>query len=202
MIGYLKGTLVLGEEDSAIIECQGVGYSVTMTPNAVQDLVSLNSATCQVWIYTHVREDALQLFGFNSRAEKEFFTQLLKVNGVGPKSAMTIMSGASLGHIQSWIEDGDAKALSLLPKVGKKTAEQIVLTLKGKLVKIESSSDSKKKSNSLKSLKPLNLQHISSALVNLGFKPQIVDAFIETLPENAGVEESVRSGLQKLSGQI
>lgn len=205
MIGFLKGNLIFGQDDHAVIECHGVGYELTMTPNSVQDLMSLKSESCQVWVYTHVREDALQLFGFNSRSEKDFFIQLLKVNGVGPKSALTIMSGASVENIQAWIENSDAKALSLLPKVGKKTAEQIVLTLKGKLVKIESEKDLKKRSglaSQAKSNKPLNLQQITSALVNLGFKPQIVDSFIETLPLDAAVEDGVRSGLQKLSGQL
>ncbi len=215
MIGFLRGHLVhphvLSNSgganhpsvESVIIECQGVGYEVSMTPQSILDLQSLSSETVQVWVHTHVREDALQLFGFCSPAEKDFFLQLLKVNGVGPKSALSILSGAPFMRICEWIDSGDAKALSQLPKVGKKTAEQIVLTLKGKLVSIEAEAKaSKKNATSNAPKRSINLQQISSALVNLGFKPQIVEAFVETLPADAGVEEGVRSGLQKLSGQI
>lgn len=198
MIGYLQGEVSSIEADAAIIVCGGVGYDVSLTPAALADLQMLMGKTVSLWIYTHVREDALHLFGFLQRAEKDFFTQLLKVNGIGPKSALTILSGAPLSQIQAWIEDGDAKALSQLPKIGKKTAEQIVLSLKGKLVKIETASAASK----LKPQRAGNLKQIASALVNLGFKPQIVETFIETLPETSSIEDGVRSGLQKLSGQL
>lgn len=198
MIGYLQGEVSTVETDAAIIVCGGVGYDVSLTPAALSDLQMLLGKSVSLWIYTHVREDALHLFGFLQRAEKDFFTQLLKVNGIGPKSALTILSGAPLSQIQAWIEDGDAKALSQLPKIGKKTAEQIVLSLKGKLVKIETVNAASK----LKLQHTGNLKQIASALVNLGFKPQIVETFIETLPETSSIEDGVRAGLQKLSGQL
>lgn len=198
MIGYLNGEVLHIENDSAIIQAGGVGYEVSLTPATLADLQMLMGKTVSLWIYTHVREDALHLFGFLQRAEKDFFIQLLKVNGIGPKSALTILSGAPLAQIQRWIEDGDAKALSQLPKIGKKTAEQIVLSLKGKLVKIEASATGAK----LKPQRSGNLKQIASALVNLGFKPQIVETFIETLKDDSTIEDGVRAGLQKLSGQM
>ncbi len=198
MIGFLNGEVLHIDGDTAIIQAGGVGYEVSVTPAATIDLQMLLGKTMSLWIYTHVREDALHLFGFLQRAEKDFFIQLLKVNGIGPKSALTILSGAPLAQIQHWIEEGDAKALSQLPKIGKKTAEQIVLSLKGKLVKIESSAATVKG----KPLRAGNLKQIASALVNLGFKPQIVESFIETIPETSSVEDGIRSGLQKLSGQL
>jgi holliday junction DNA helicase RuvA len=107
---------------------------------------------------------------------------------------LTVMSGGRLSQIQDWIENSDAKALSSLPKVGKKTAEQIILTLQGKLVRVESKNKSPK----------LNETHrqISSALVNLGFKNQNVDQFIATLAQTTTIEDGVREGLKKLSGQL
>ena len=198
MIGYLNGEVIHFESDHVIVQAGGVGYEVSVTPATATDLQSLFGKTVSLWIYTHVREDAFHLFGFLQRAEKDFFIQLLKVNGIGPKSALTILSGAPLSQIQYWIEEGDAKALSQLPKIGKKTAEQIVLSLKGKLVKIETTTATSKG----KPQRAGNLRQISSALVNLGFKPQIVESFIETLPETSTIEDGVRSGLQKLSGQL
>ena len=151
----------------------------------------------QLWIYTHVIEDAFTLFGFLTKPEKDFFMQLLKVNGVGPKMALTCLSGAPLAQIQSWIEAGDAKALSQLPKIGKKTAEQMILTLQGKLVIIHD-----QKSNAKTHKKSETHRQINSALVNLGFKPQRVEEFIEKLPEQITLEQGVRQGLQQLATQL
>jgi holliday junction DNA helicase RuvA len=109
------------------------------------------------------------------------------------------MSGARLSQIQEWIEASDAKALSSLPKVGKKTAEQIILTLQGKLVRIESPAS---KSKAATPKLPETHRQISSALVNLGFKTQNVDQFIATLGMNVTIEEGVRQGLKQLSGQV
>jgi Holliday junction DNA helicase RuvA len=191
MIGYLKGHLVEVGVESAIIDVQGVGYEILASLNTLSDLQSLLSQEIIVWIHTHVREDAFQLFGFHSKAEKNLFLSLLKVNGVGPKGALSILSGARVAKIHEMIESGDAKALSTLPKVGKKTAEQIVLTLKGKLVLIETNGERKKSAGAN--------PEIVSALLNLGYKPAAVEQFVATLPKEADLEESVRKGLIALS---
>ena len=193
MIGFLDGTLFDVSVDHFIINVNGVGYDVLSSAQTLADVQVLIGQNIKVWIHSHVREDAFQLFGFLKKPEKEFFLQLLKVNGVGPKMALSIMSGAKVSQIQDWIESSDAKALSSLPKVGKKTAEQIILSLQGKLVRVETP---------LKGSK-LNETHrqISSALVNLGFKSQNVDQFIITLEPSATLEDGVRKGLQKLTGQ-
>ena len=112
------------------------------------------------------------------------------MNGIGPKVALSILSGASWSQIYDLIEKGDAKALSSLPKVGKKTAEQIILTLQGKLVRAD---DKTKAGDSAQ------WQQISFALVNLGFKPSIVDTFVSNLPKDINIEEGVRQGLMALS---
>lgn len=194
MIGFLEGTVFDVASDTFILNVNGVGYDISASTQTLADVQVLLGQNMKVWIYSHVREDAFQLFGFLARPEKEFFIQLLKVNGVGPKSALSVMSGARLSQIQDWIEDSDAKALSSLPKVGKKTAEQIILTLQGKLVRVEPK---------VKGIK-LNETHrqISSALINLGFKNQNVEQFIATLGPAATIEDGVREGLKKLSGQL
>lgn len=194
MISQLRGTLIESNIDTATIDINGVGYEVLASSTTLGDLSVLVGKEVVIFIYTHVREDALQLFGFLSKIEKALFLALLKVNGVGPKMALSILSGGRVEQIQNLIESGDAKGLSALPRVGKKTAEQIVLTLQGKLVKIEATSKNKFKSSVQKD--------ISSALVNLGFKPQIVEEFVTGLPTQVTLEEGVRQGLQSLTGQL
>jgi len=194
MIAFLEGTVFDVSTESFTINVNGVGYDVSAAAQTIADVQVLLGQKMKVWIYSHVREDAFQLFGFLAKPEKEFFLQLLKVNGVGPKSALTLMSGAPLLQIQDWIESSDAKALSSLPKVGKKTAEQIILTLQGKLVRVEPKIKGPR----------LNETHrqISSALVNLGFKNQNVDQFVGTLNQTITIEDGVREGLKKLTGQV
>lgn len=194
MIGFLDGTVFDVSSDSFILNVNGVGYDISTSAQTLNDVQVLLGQKMKVWIYSHVREDAFQLFGFLTRPEKDFFIQLLKVNGVGPKSALSVLSGARLAQIQDWIEASDAKALSSLPKVGKKTAEQIILTLQGKLVRVDP------KSKGLKLTE--THRQISSALTNLGFKNLNVDQFVATLAHTITIEDGVREGLKKLSGQL
>lgn len=194
MIGFLDGTVFDVSADSFILNVNGVGYDISASQQTLTDVQVLLGQKMKVWIYSHVREDAFQLFGFLTRPEKDFFIQLLKVNGVGPKSALSVMSGARLSQIQDWIESSDAKALSALPKVGKKTAEQIILTLQGKLVRVENKAKGPKLTETHR--------QISSALTNLGFKNQSVDQFVATLAQAITIEDGVREGLKKLSGQL
>ncbi|MEK6628815.1 MAG: Holliday junction branch migration protein RuvA [Bdellovibrionota bacterium] len=194
MIGFLDGTVFDVSADCFILNVNGVGYDISASSQTLSDVQVLLGQQMKVWIYSHVREDAFQLFGFLTRPEKEFFIQLLKVNGVGPKSALSVMSGARLTQIQEWIESSDAKALSSLPKVGKKTAEQIILTLQGKLVRIEAKSKGPRLTETHR--------QISSALTNLGFKNLNVDQFVSTLAHTITIEDGVREGLKKLSGQL
>ncbi len=196
MIGYLKGKLVETSLETALILNGGVGYEVLGSQTLLADMMNRLNEEVEVWIYTHVREDALQLFAFASGEEKQLFLSLLKVNGVGPKSALNLLSGGSVHEIISMIESEDAKGLSKLPKVGKKTAEQIILTLKGKLVFTE-----KVAKNTQMSL-PKSSQDIRSALINLGFKPNDVEKIINHLPEGIDFEQGLRQGLSALTGGI
>lgn len=192
MIGYLRGKIIEVQSDTVLIDVQGVGYEVYASANTLSDFLVLLGKEIIVWIHTHVREDAFNLFGFLTKEEKNLFLSLLKVNGVGPKMALSILSGGRPVEIQKMIEDGNAKGLSGLPKVGKKTAEQIILTLKGKLVSID------------EVVKARSAAHteITSALLNLGYKAQFVDQFVVSLPSDISVEEGIRKGFQTLSGGL
>lgn len=189
MIGYLRGQLLSIDEESVVLDVAGVGYEVLCSSISLSALFERVGTEVGLWVHTHVREDALQLFGFREKSEKTLFLSLLKVNGIGPKSALNVLSGAEVGTILDWIEDGDAKALSKLPKIGKKTAEQMILTLQGKLVRAEAP----------KAAQSDHQKQIFTALVNLGFKTQKVEEFITGLPREIAVEEGVRRGLTILS---
>lgn len=193
MIGYLRGNVLEVNVETAILEVNGVGYELFCPATVLQDMATHRNQVQELWIYTHVREDALHLFGFTSPEEKEFFLTLLKINGVGPKMALSILSGASMERIMMMIEAEDVKGLTQLPKVGKKTAEQMILSLKGKLVV---STRGEKTSATPKSH---NLQLISSALVNFGYKINDVEKVITEFPRDVEVEEGVRRGLQVLA---
>lgn len=194
MIGYLRGKIIeVG--DTALIDVQGVGYEIQASSHTLGDLEGLLGKDIIVWIHTHVREDALQLFGFHDKTEKNLFLSLLKVNGVGPKMALSILSGGRPAQIHEMIENGNAKGLSALPKVGKKTAEQIILTLKGKLVSADDG-------DGARSRKSESHTQITSALLNLGYKSQAVDQFVSGLPLDISLEEGVRKGFQTLSGNL
>jgi Holliday junction DNA helicase RuvA len=188
MIGFLSGQILETDTEHLYLRVGGVGYEILAAQPHLEKWGALRGESLDLWIYTHVREDTLHLYGFESREEKTFFLSLLKVNGVGPKMALSIFSGAPLARLIQLIEAGDAKGISALPRVGKKTAEQIILTLKGKLVQIEAPPQEMK----------LHFE-IVSALVNLGFKSQIVEEFVTTLPPSIEVEEGVRKGLVALS---
>jgi Holliday junction DNA helicase RuvA len=192
MIGYLRGTVLEVSLESFVLlvgaEGSGVGYELLSHSRLLAELEMGDSV--QVWVHTHMREDALQLFGFESADEKAFFHSLLKVNGVGPKLALNALSGGTPSDISRWIENEDIKALSKLPKVGKKTAEQMVLTLKGKLVEQKHVIT-----------KPAGvLAEISSALLNLGFKPVQVDKVVEKLPPTIEFEDGIKLSLTRISG--
>ncbi len=192
MIAYLRGKILDVDSEQLVLLAQNVGYEITCSTSTLADLqLETTEAEIAMWIYTHVREDALQLFGFASREEKQFFLSLLKVNGIGPKLAINAMSGASVDQIINMIEQEDVKALSKLPKVGKKTAEQMILTLKGKLVL---SKDSSGKTMILGPKKDA-----TSALMNLGFRLQDVEFILKEVPDSMSLEEMIRHGLSALS---
>lgn len=202
MIGFLSGTILDRAEDGLLLDVNGVGYELTCSSNTLGDTAMSNDV--RLFVHTAVREDAITLFGFSTALEKRLFLSLLKVNGIGPKMASRILSGASLDQITSMIESGDVKGLSNLPKVGKKTAEQLVLTLKGKLVmEPEQAKPSGAKSKAVPAPRFTGVRgDVLSALVNLGFRLQDAERVVGELPEEIDVQSGVRQGLQALSGSF
>jgi holliday junction DNA helicase RuvA len=131
MIARLRGTAAARTPDGLVVDVGGVGYLVAATPSVLRRAEA--GAEVVVETYLHVREDALQLYGFADAAERELFTHLLTVNGIGPKVALAVVSGSPATELRRAIALGDAARFQAIPGIGKKTAERIVLELKEKL---------------------------------------------------------------------
>lgn len=201
MIARLTGMIAEANNETALIDVNGVGYEIHASLSTLSELQAAmmdKKRNVTVWIYTHVREDALTLFGFATPSEKEMFLALLKVNGVGPKMAINALSGGTVSQIQLMIENEDIKGLSKLPKVGKKTAEQMILTLKGKLVIAEKGNTSAAAAVAPSQLS-LGQREISSALINLGFRGVDVEKVVSQLPKEVDLQDGIRQGLAALT---
>ena len=131
MIARLRGTAAGRTPDGLVVDVGGVGYLVAATPSVLSRAET--GAEVTVETYLHVREDALQLYGFHDAAERELFTQLLTVSGIGPKVALAVVSGSPTADLRRAIALGDHARFQAIPGIGKKTAERIVLELKEKL---------------------------------------------------------------------
>lgn len=132
MIAHLRGRLFSKSPNEAVIDCAGVGYGVTISVATFTSLPAEGSET-SLHIHTHVREDQISLFGFSETQEKRLFEKLLTISGIGPKLAITVLSGIAADRLVTAIRSGDHASLTKIPGIGKKTAERVVLELKDKL---------------------------------------------------------------------
>src|SRR5919205_1354685 len=137
MIAHLTGKLFAKHATSVVVDVQGVGYEVTIPVTTFYDLAEAG-AQVSLRIYTHVREDALQLFGFRTARERELFMLLISVSGIGPKSAIAMLSGMSADEIIAAIRTSNYARLTSAPGVGKKTAERLVIELRDKMAALSS----------------------------------------------------------------
>ncbi|OGI68124.1 Holliday junction DNA helicase RuvA [Candidatus Nomurabacteria bacterium RIFCSPHIGHO2_01_FULL_42_15] len=139
MIGSLKGKIILRTEKYLILETAGVGYKINVSPDTLSKASALqlrsgqNDTDVSFWIHTHVREDALDLYGFMDHAELEFFEMLIGISGIGPKGALAILGVTSIGTLRKAIGTGDTSYLTKISGIGRKTAEKIVLELRDKM---------------------------------------------------------------------
>src|SRR5712692_574624 len=137
MIAHLSGTLLSKQATSVILDVAGVGYEVTIPLSTFYDLEDPGSPV-QLRIYTHVREDTLQLYGFKTTRERELFMRLISVSGIGPKLGITLLSGMSADEMIASIRTNNLARLTLIPGVGRKTAERLVVELRDKIASLSS----------------------------------------------------------------
>jgi Holliday junction DNA helicase RuvA len=180
MIAHLRGTLLSKHPNQAIVETHGVGYDVVISVPAFSELPA-PGAEVALHIHTHVREDALSLYGFLRLAEKHLFEKLLTVSGIGPKLAITILSGMPADEMVGAIRGGDLARLTRIPGIGKKTAERMVLELRDKLPAPTGVSEI-----SAVAASPVE-EDVLSALVNLGYQRAAAE---KALQGASGVERN------------
>lgn len=184
MIAFIKGIIHSYSNDSLIIENNGIGYRVYISnPHAV----SLNTEVI-LYTYQHVREDAITLFGFTSMEEHDLFLQLISVKGVGPKTALGMLGVCPAKNMIAAIENNDVKVLKGLPGIGAKTASQIVLDLKGKLVEEVSEIEIKENEQLQEAIEALKALGYKSAEIN-GIKKEL------SLQEGKTTDQYIRLAL-------
>ena len=192
MIGRIQGTLISVHPPRLLIDCQGIGYEVDVP---MSTLYQLPQAGQKITLLTHfqVREDAQQLFGFATETEREAFRQLIKISGVGSRTALAVLSGMSVNELAQAIALQEAGRLTQVPGIGKKTAERLCLELKGKLAPdlgivpggkpeaIEASSE------------------VLQALLALGYSEKEALLALKQIPPDTSVSDGIRMGLKYLS---
>ncbi len=166
MIGHLRGTILEKHPNQVVVEAAGVGYDVQIPISTYTSLPDAG-AVVSLRIYTHVREDALSLFGFATSEEKLLFERLISVSGIGPKLAITVLSGLATPELVTAIRNSDVQRLVRIPGVGKKTAERIVLELKDKVAAVDAAGKAVPATETGPSLSALE-RDVLSALQNLG----------------------------------
>jgi len=189
MIGHLRGTLLEKDTRCVLIENGGVGYEVLIPLSTFYGLPE-EAEEAALHIHTHVREDALTLFGFMSRTEKSLFLLLISVSGIGPRLALNILSGIGPGELLHAMASGDAPRLQTIPGVGKKTAERIALELKDRALKLQAESglEGRPETPPAAPEEEAALEDAVSALVNLGYPEKSARAAVERAGKAVGPE--------------
>jgi holliday junction DNA helicase RuvA len=191
MIGRLTGILLEKNPPQILLDVQGVGYELDVPMSTFYNLPALHE---KVVLHTQfvVREDAQLLYGFLTHEERIAFRQLLKISGVGPKLALSVLSGLSLNDLAAAVANKDAGRLTKIPGVGKKTAERLLLELQGKFVAMGVSAASNTASHSANN-------DIVNALQALGYNEKEADWAAKQLPKDTNVSDGIRQALKLLS---
>jgi Holliday junction DNA helicase RuvA len=196
MIGWLSGKVVQAVPDRLILDVGGVGYQVAIPLSTYYEIQKVDSAaSIRLFIHTHVREDALALYGFWSEREKELFERLIAVSGIGPRLAQVVLSGMAPDELIAALAAGDVAKLVRIPGVGKKTAERMVVELRDKLQALAAQLPAARASSA-------SDDDLVAALVNLGYKPSLAEGAVGAARKespDAAFHELLRLALRRLS---
>ena len=205
MIAHLSGILLSKQPNSVIVDVGGVGYELIIPVSTFYELEETGANT-QLRVYTHVREEALQLYGFKTARERELFLQIISVSGIGPKIAITLLSGMGANEIIASIRTNNLARLTSIPGVGRKTAERLVVELRDKITALSSPAleeefsgePGQRAGTSTDAMRDDAL----SALLNLGYQKTAAEKAIKAAIDEGGdlsVEQILRRGLRSLS---
>jgi len=197
VFAYLTGIVIHKDPTSVVLDVNGIGYQISI-PLSTYERLPGNNQSAKLLIHFHVREDAQTLYGFHTQDEKELFLNLINISGIGPKMAITILSGATPAQFKNRIVAGDVNALTLIPGIGMKTAKRIIVELREKLVGVDDSIpgdfgviiDSKYSDEALK------------ALLSLGYRRtealKAIKRALKELDADASVEKILKVALNKM----
>ncbi len=186
MISYLKGKIKIKNEDSIILEVGNIGYQIFISNSLLKKIQE--GEEIELFTYLHFREDIIALYGFNDIKELYFFKQLNKVTGVGPKSALGILSGGKLDELKNSIVNGKTELLTKVSGIGRKTAERIILELKNKI-----------KTSEIGKFKENNDDQLKRALSQLGYKNREIEEALNKIPDEIeGLEKRIKEALKFL----
>lgn len=194
MIAYVKGIIAHKDGYGVILEANGIGYEMSMSSKALGTLPAVGN-TAQVWTYLHVKDDGMSLFGFCDASEKEMFVKLIGVSGIGPKMAISALSTFNPKELASAIAAGDVTRISSVPGIGKKTAQRVVLELRG-ILKSEADGFAAAEDSTRSGA----MADASAALESMGFtSPEIAAALKGCTSED--VSAIMRYALKQLGGR-
>ena len=200
MIASLTGRLAFKAPTYLVLDVHGVGYEVFIPLSTFYGLPSL-SESISLSVHTHVREDAIQLFGFLTSQEKDAFVLLTSVSGVGPKLALSVLSALPVSNLVSAIQSGDVEKLTTVPGIGNKSASRLVLELKDKVEKLHPGLASA--SESPRQGEDATFDDALSALVNLGYRPQDAKEALKQVKksnaESIVLKDMIRESLKELA---
>src|SRR5690625_722484 len=198
MIGRLRGVLIEKTPPTICLDVQGVGYEIDVPMSTYYHLPELNQA---IVLFTHlsIRDDAHLLYGFATDRERQTFRQLIKVSGIGARTALAILSGLSVNELALAIEQEDSQTLTRVPGIGKKTAQRLLLELRGKLESLATVAAAAPQSG--RSAEASGQNDIEHALFALGYNRKEIQQVLKQIDKGLTVEQGIRQALQLLAGR-
>jgi holliday junction DNA helicase RuvA len=201
MIARLSGILIEKSVNQCVVDVHGAGYRVVVPLTTFYELPEIGQPVV-IHVHTHVREDAIHLYGFHAREEQAVFQLMISVSGIGPKLAINILSGIAAGELVRAVREDDLKRLTGIPGVGKKTAERMILELKDKMAKFDRESDTVGTDMAKTGVQVKD--DALSALVNLGYRgsavKEAVDQIMKEAPEVPSLDQLLKRALRTLAG--
>ena len=201
MIARISGILIQKSVTHCVVDVHGTGYRIIVPLSTFYELPKEDQPVV-LHVHTHVREDAISLYGFHTREEREVFQMMISVSGIGPKLAVNILSGIAAGELVRAVTEEDLKRLTGIPGVGKKTAERMILELKDKAAKL-GRDDVTVCTVAVKTGDQVK-EDALSALVNLGYKgstvKDVVDRIMRKAPETPSLDQLLKQALRTLAG--
>ncbi|HET9526404.1 MAG TPA: Holliday junction branch migration protein RuvA [Pyrinomonadaceae bacterium] len=208
MIAHLSGTLLSKNPNSVIVDVSGVGYEVSIPVSTFYELEDTGS-NVKLRIYTHVKEDALQLYGFKTARERELFINFISVSGIGPKIGIALLSGMSADELIASIKSNNLARLTLIPGVGKKTAERLIVDLREKMAALSTAQLEEHTGTEAATAEASSEDNVRSqalsGLMNLGYQRSAAEKAIDAALSEGGdisVESVLKRSLRKLGSRL